>query len=133
MTLSPPPPPVACAPLIAEMAAGIQRRRLPVSGTGAHSAKAAVGHASGRKLAGAADTVPDSQCPPGDCILALYGHEWRTGPVSTVMLIRTLRAAQPSAHDITPEILPSHQFVRYTRAEISSRTSAKYTARALHI
>ena len=112
-------------PLIVEMALGAQARGLPVIGivSRRHCENSTPDHSSGKKLIDIADIVLDNQCPPGDCVLELDGMEWRTGPVSTVtggMLINMLRvevAERLLARGITPDVLPSHQFIGNTSAE----------------
>jgi uncharacterized phosphosugar-binding protein len=111
-------------PVIVEMAAGAQRRGLPVIAIVAkqHCLNAPSGHSSGKKLIDYADIVIDNQCPPGDCVLELPGLEWRTGPASTLtgaMIINMLRcetAERLLARGFKPTLLPSHQFVGNTSA-----------------
>jgi uncharacterized phosphosugar-binding protein len=111
-------------PVIVEMAAGAQKRGLPVIGivSRQHCATAPSGHSSGKKLIDYADLVIDNQCPPGDCVVELPGLEWRTGPTSTVtggMIINMLRVETAElllARGYTPTLLPSHQFVGNTSA-----------------
>jgi uncharacterized phosphosugar-binding protein len=106
-------------PVIVEMAAGAQRRGLPVIGivSKRHCEQSPPAHSSGKKLIDVSDIVIDNHCPPGDCVLELSGLEWRTGPVSTVtggMILNMLRcevAERLLAKGIKPELLPSHQFV----------------------
>jgi uncharacterized phosphosugar-binding protein len=88
-----------------------------------HCENSPAAHSSGKKLIDVADVVLDNQCPPGDCVLELDGMEWRTGPTSTVtggMLINMLRvevAERLLRRGLTPEVLPSHQFIGNTSAE----------------
>jgi len=111
-------------PVIVEMAAGAQRRGLPVIGivSRKHCEQSPAAHSSGKKLIDVSDIVIDNYCPPGDCVLELPGLEWRTGPVSTVtgaMILNMLRcevAERLLAKGIKPELLPSHQFVGNTSA-----------------
>jgi len=111
-------------PVIVEMAAGAQRRGLPVIAIVArkHCENAPSGHSSGKKLIDFADIVIDNQCPPGDCVVELPGLEWRTGPTSTVtggMIVNMLRcetAERLLAKGYKPVLLPSHQFVGNTSA-----------------
>jgi uncharacterized phosphosugar-binding protein len=106
-------------PVVVEMAAGAQRRGMPVIAivSRQHSERSAAAHSSGKKLIDVADIVIDNHCPPGDCVFEVEGLEWRTGPVSTVtgaMIINMLRcevAERLVARGIKPELLPSHQFV----------------------
>jgi uncharacterized phosphosugar-binding protein len=106
-------------PVIVEMAAGAQRRGLPVIAivSKAHCEQAAAAHSSGKKLIDCADLVIDNLCPPGDCIVELEGLEWRTGPVSTITgatiinMIRCATAEALLARGVKPVLLPSHQFV----------------------
>lgn len=112
-------------PVIVEMALGARRRGMPVVAIVSleHGRHSPADHPTGKKLADIADIVLDNQCPPGDCVLEIKGLAWRTGPVSTVtggMLINMLRVAVAErllAMGITPEILPSHQFVGNMPAE----------------
>ena len=111
-------------PVIVEMAAGAQRRGLPVIAivSKAHCEKAEPAHSSGKKLIDYADLIIDNQCPQGDCILELEGLEWRTGPISTITgatiinMIRCATAEALLARGIKPVLLPSHQFVGNARA-----------------
>jgi uncharacterized phosphosugar-binding protein len=106
-------------PVVVEMASGAKSRGLPVIGicSKAHCEQSTPAHSSGKKLTDLADVLIDNQCPPGDCIYELQGHEWRTGPASTVtggMLMNMLRcevAERLMARGKKPVILPSHQFV----------------------
>jgi uncharacterized phosphosugar-binding protein len=106
-------------PVIVEMAAGAQRRGLPVIGivSKKHCENSPATHSSGKKLIDVSDVVIDNHCPPGDCVLELPGLEWRTGPASTVtggMIMNMLRcetAEKLLKKGIKPELLPSHQFV----------------------
>ena len=106
-------------PVVVEMAAGAQRRGLPVIAivSKAHCDQAKPAHSSGKKLVDCADLVIDNHCPPGDCIVELEGLEWRTGPVSTItgaMIVNMIRCATAEsllARGIKPVLLPSHQFV----------------------
>ena len=112
-------------PVIVEMAAGAQRRGLPVIGicSRRHCEQSVPAHSSGKKLVDVADVVLDNQCPPGDCVMELEGLEWRTGPTSTVtggMLMNMLRcetAERLLARGHKPTLLPSHQFIGNTSAE----------------
>ncbi len=112
-------------PLIVEMALGVKRRGMPLVGIVSleHGRHSRADHFTGKTLSDIADIILDNQCPAGDCVLELDGLAWRTGPVSTVtggMLINMLRvevAERLLAMGITPEILPSHQFVGNTSAE----------------
>ena len=111
-------------PVVVEMAAGAQRRGLPVIAivSRAHCEQAKPAHSSGKKLIDYADLVIDNRCPPGDCVVELEGLEWRTGPVSTVtgaMIINMIRCATAEsllARGMKPVLLPSHQFVGNTSA-----------------
>ena len=113
-------------PVVVEMAIGARSRGLPVIAivSRAHSEQVAPAHSSGKKLIDVADVVIDNQCPPGDSVLELQGLEWRTGPSSTVtgaMIINMLRvetAERLLARGFTPVMLPSHQFVGDTSAEV---------------
>jgi uncharacterized phosphosugar-binding protein len=106
-------------PVIVEMAAGVRKRGMPVIAivSREHSDRVPAAHSSGKKLVDLADIVIDNHCPPGDCILAIQGLEWRTGPVSTVtggMIINMLRcdvAQRLVARGLKPVLLPSHQLV----------------------
>lgn len=106
-------------PVVVEMAAGAQRRGLPVIAvvSKTHCEKAEPAHSSGKKLIDYADLVIDNQCPQGDCIIELAGLEWRTGPISTITgatiinMIRCATAEALLARGIKPVLLPSHQFV----------------------
>lgn len=106
-------------PVVVEMAAGAQRRGMPVIAivSKAHCEQAKPAHSSGKKLIDHADLIIDNQCPPGDCIVELEGLEWRTGPVSTItgaMIINMIRCAAAEsllARGVKPTLLPSHQFV----------------------
>lgn len=112
-------------PLIVEMALGARARGLPVIAivSRKHCEQSVAAHTSGKKLIDVADIILDNQCPPGDCIVALEGMEWATGPTSTViggMLINMLRvevAQRLLKRGIKPEVLPSHQFVGNLPAE----------------
>ena len=112
-------------PVIVEMAAGAQRRGLPVIGicSRRHCEQSVPAHSSGKKLIDVADVIIDNQCPPGDCVMELEGLEWRTGPTSTVtggMLMNMLRcetAEKLLARGHKPTLLPSHQFIGNTSAE----------------
>src|SRR5437899_2354842 len=104
-------------PVIVEMAAGAQRRGMPVIGivSRLHCERSQPAHSSGKKLVDVADIVIDNHCPPGDCVYEVEGLEWRTGPVSTVtgaMIMNMLRcevAERLVARGLKPELLPSHQ------------------------
>jgi len=106
-------------PVVVEVAAGAQRRGMPVIAivSKAHCEQAKPAHSSGKKLIDCADLIIDNQCPPGDCIIELEGLEWRTGPVSTLtgaMIINMIRCATAEsllARGVKPVLLPSHQFV----------------------
>jgi len=106
-------------PVIVEMAAGAQKRGLPVIGivSKKHCENSPAAHSSGKKLIDVSDIVIDNHCPPGDCVMELPGLEWRTGPASTVtggMILNMLRcetAEKLLAKGIKPVLLPSHQFV----------------------
>jgi len=106
-------------PVVVEMAAGAQSRKLPVIAivSTKHCEQSPPAHSSGKKLIDVADIVIDNHCPPGDCLLEIAGLEWRTGPVSTItgaMILNMLRcevAERLLARGIKPELLPSHQFV----------------------
>jgi len=106
-------------PVVVEMAAGAQRRGLPVIAivSKAHCEQAHPAHSSGKKLIDYADLIIDNQCPQGDCIVELDGLEWRTGPISTITgatiinMIRCATAEALLARGIKPVLLPSHQFV----------------------
>lgn len=106
-------------PVIVEMAAGAQRRGLPVIAilSRAHAEACQPGHSSGKNLLDFANVIIDNHCPPGDCILELEGLDWRTGPASTVtgaVIINMLRcetAERLLARGIKPELLPSHQII----------------------
>jgi len=106
-------------PVIVEMAAGAQRRGMPVIAilSKAHSQQSAPAHSSGKKLLDFADVIIDNHCPSGDCVLTLEGLEWRIGPASTVtgaMIINMLRcevAERLLARGIKLDVLPSHQVV----------------------
>jgi uncharacterized phosphosugar-binding protein len=112
-------------PVVVEMAAGAQKRGLPVIAivSRGHSEKSQPGHSSGKKLIDFADVVIDNHCPPGDCVVELPGLEWRTGPASTVTgaaIINMLRcevAERLLSRGVKPELLPSHQFVGNSSAE----------------
>jgi uncharacterized phosphosugar-binding protein len=112
-------------PVVVEMAAGAQKRGLPVIAivSRGHCEQSKPAHSSGKKLIDFADLVIDNHCPPGDCVLELPGLEWRTGPSSTVTgaaIINMLRcevAERLLARGIKPELLPSHQFVGNTSAD----------------
>jgi uncharacterized phosphosugar-binding protein len=105
--------------VVVEMAAGAQRRGIPVIAvvSKAHCEQARPAHPSGKKLIDYADLIIDNQCPPGDCVVELEGLEWRTGPVSTItgaMIINMIRCATAESllvRGIRPVLLPSHQFV----------------------
>ena len=111
-------------PVVVEMAAGAQRRGMPVIAivSKAHCEQATPAHSSGKKLTDCADLVIDNQCPPGDCVIELDGLEWRTGPVSTITgatiinMIRCATAEALLARGVKPELLPSHQFVENASA-----------------
>lgn len=106
-------------PVVVEMAAGAQKRGLPVIAivSKAHCEQAKPAHSSGKKLIDCADLIIDNQCPPGDCLIELEGLEWRTGPVSTITgatiinMIRCATAEALLARGVKPVLLPSHQFV----------------------
>ena len=106
-------------PVVVEVAAGAQRRGMPVIAivSKAHCEQAKPAHSSGKKLIDCADLIIDNQCPPGDCIIELEGLDWRTGPVSTLtgaMIINMIRCATAEsllARGVKPVLLPSHQFV----------------------
>lgn len=104
-------------PVVVEAALGARRRGLPVIAilSAAHSAQTPPAHSSGKKLADVADVVIDNHCPPGDCVLALPGLEWKTGPASTVAgamimnMIRCRVAQLLVERGRPPVLLPSHQ------------------------
>jgi uncharacterized phosphosugar-binding protein len=106
-------------PVVVEMAAGAQRRGLPVIAivSKAHCEQSEPAHSSGKKLIDCADLIIDNQCPQGDCIVELAGLEWRTGPISTITgatiinMIRCATAEALLARGVKPVLLPSHQFV----------------------
>ena len=106
-------------PVVVEMAAGAQRRGMPVITivSKAHCEQAKPAHSSGKKLIDYADVIIDNLCPAGDCLVELEGLEWRTGPVSTItgaMIINMIRCATAEsllARGVKPVLLPSHQFV----------------------
>ncbi len=106
-------------PVVVEMAAGAQRRGLPVIGivSRQHCEQSPPAHSSGKKLIDVVDVVIDNHCPPGDCLIELEGLEWRTGPSSTVTgaaimnMLRCEVAQRLLARGHKPEMLPSHQFV----------------------
>jgi uncharacterized phosphosugar-binding protein len=106
-------------PVVVEMAAGARERGLPVIAivSRQHSDRVPAAHSLGKKLVDLADIVIDNHCPPGDCVLAIEGLDWNTGPASTVtgaMIINMLRcevAERLVARGLTPVLLPSHQFV----------------------
>jgi len=106
-------------PVVVEMAAGAKERRMPVIAivSRQHSDRVPAAHSSGKKLADLADIVIDNHCPPGDCVYAIEGLDWNTGPASTVtgaMIINMLRcevAERLVAQGLKPVLLPSHQFV----------------------
>ncbi len=112
-------------PLIVEMAMGAKARDLPVIGvcSRSHCENSPPAHSSGKKLIDVADIVLDNQCPAGDCVLELEGMEWRIGPTSTVtggMLMNMLRcevAERLLQRGVTPNVLPSHQFIGNTSAD----------------
>lgn len=112
-------------PVVVEMAAGAQKRGLPVIAivSRGHCEQSQPAHSSGKKLLDFADVVIDNHCPPGDCVLELPGLEWRTGPASTVTgatimnMLRCEVAERLLAKGIKPELLPSHQFVGNVSAE----------------
>jgi uncharacterized phosphosugar-binding protein len=101
------------------MAAGARKRRMPVIAivSRQHSDRVPATHSSGQKLVDVADIVFDNHCPPGDCVLAIEGLDWNTGPASTVtgaMIINMLRcevAQRLMARGMKPVLLPSHQLV----------------------
>ena len=106
-------------PVVVEMAQGARRRGLPVIAivSRRHCEQSAPAHSSGQKLIDVADVIIDNHCPPGDCVLALPGLDWRTGPASTVtgaMIINMIRcqtAQNLLDKGIRPVLLPSHQMV----------------------
>jgi uncharacterized phosphosugar-binding protein len=112
-------------PVVVEMAAGAQKRGMPVIAilSRRHCEQSPPAHSSGKKLIDFANVVIDNHCPPGDCVVELPGLDWRTGPVSTVtgaMIINMLRcdvAERLLGRGIKPELLPSHQFVGNSNAE----------------
>lgn len=112
-------------PLIVEMAMGAKDRGLPVIGICSveHGRNCKPDHSSGRKLLDIADVVLDNMAPSGDCLVALEGMDWKTGPVSTVtgsLLINMLRcetAERLLARGCKIEPLPSHQLVGNTSSE----------------
>ena len=109
-------------PVVVEMAMGARQRGLPVIAllSRRHCEQSPPAHSSGRKLIDCADVVIDNHCPPGDCLLALNGLEWRTGPASTaagamiVNMIRCRTAELLLDRGIKPVLLPSHQLVGNT-------------------
>lgn len=111
-------------PVVVEMAMGAQSRGLPVIAivSKAHCDRAEAAHSSGKKLPDCADLVIDNQCPPGDCVLALPGLDWPTGPASTVTgatIINMIRCATAEGllrRGKVPTVLPSHQYVGHARA-----------------
>ncbi len=112
-------------PVAVEMAAGAQKRGLPVIAivSRQHSDQSKPAHSSGKKLVDFADVVIDNHCPTGDCVVELPGFEWRTGPASTVTgaaIINMLRcevAERLAERGIKPELLPSHQLIGNASAE----------------
>jgi len=117
-------------PVIVETAMGAQRRGLPVIAivSKAHCEQSKTAHSSGKKLPDCADLVIDNLCPPGDCMVELEGLQWRTGPVSSLtgaMIINMIRCATAEAlltRGFQPVMLPSHQFVGNTSAEMQLET-----------
>lgn len=113
-------------PVIVEMAQGAKQRGMPVIAMCSvkHCEQSVPAHSSGQKLIDVADVVLDNGCPPGDCVVELDGLEWRTGPASTVtggMLINMLRCRTAELlleRGHKPELLPSHQFVGNTDAQL---------------
>jgi len=112
-------------PLVVEMAKGAKDRGLSVLAMCSrnHCDNAKSGHSSGKKLPDHADVVLDNQCPSGDCAVEIPGLEWRTGPVSTLtgaMLVNMVRCRTAELlleKGITPDLLPSHQFVGNSSVE----------------
>jgi uncharacterized phosphosugar-binding protein len=112
-------------PVPVEMARGAKERGLPVVAivSRAHCEQSTPAHSSGKKLIDFADIVIDNGSPPGDCVVALEGLDWRTGPTSTVtgaMIINmirceTARLLLEKKHK--PVLLPSHQFIGKDSAE----------------
>ncbi|MGH9452949.1 MAG: sugar isomerase domain-containing protein [Terriglobia bacterium] len=129
-------------PVIVEMAAGAQRRGLPVIAivSRTHCEQSQPAHSSGKKLIDFADVVIDNRCPSGDCILEFDGLDWPTGPVSTVtgaMIINMLRcevAERLLARGVKLELLPSHQVVGKTSvAEQLERFYEAYRVSLRHL
>jgi len=126
-------------PVVVEMAMGAQSRGLPVIAivSKAHCEEAQAAHSSGKKLTDCADLLIDNLCPPGDCVLALDGLEWKTGPMSTItgaMIINMIRCATAEAlleRGVKPVMLPSHQFVGNVSA--SEQLEAFYEAYRLSL
>jgi uncharacterized phosphosugar-binding protein len=121
-------------PLIVEMALGAKSRGMPTIGltSVAHCSQSQPAHASGKKLIDIVDVVLDNQCPPGDCVVAVPGLDWLTGPTSTVtgaMLVNMLRCETADrllklGHK--PVMLPSHQFVGNTTAHAAEEQLEAY-------
>jgi len=112
-------------PLVIEMAKGAKNRGMSVIAmcSRKHCDNAKSGHSSGKKLTDYADVILDNRCPAGDCTVEVPGMQWRTGPASTVtgaMLVNMVRCRTAELlieKGVTPELLPSHQFVGNTSAE----------------
>jgi uncharacterized phosphosugar-binding protein len=111
-------------PVVVEMAMGAQRRGMPVIAvlSKRHCEQSPAAHSTGKKLIDCADAVIDNQCPAGDCVLALDGLDWRTGPTSTVtgaMIVNMIRCRTAQLlleRGVKPVLLPSHQLVGETGA-----------------
>lgn len=112
-------------PLIVEMAMGARRRGLPVIAlvSRPHCEASSPAHSSGKKLIDVADVVLDNHCPSGDCLVALEGLEWKTGPASTLTgsllmnMVRVETAERLLQRGHKPELLPSHQLVGNVSSE----------------
>ena len=84
-------------PVVVEMAAGARERGLPVIAivSRQHSDRVPAAHSLGKKLVDLADIVIDNHCPPGDCVLAIEGLDWkhwaRRKAVTGAMIINMLR------------------------------------------
>ncbi|MCP5110852.1 MAG: SIS domain-containing protein [bacterium] len=112
-------------PVVVEMAMSAKRRGMPVVGicSKTHCGNSKPAHSSGNKLIDVADIILDNHCPTGDCVVALDGLDWKTGPTSTVtgaMLINMLRAETADRllkRGHKPVMLPSHQLVGDASAE----------------
>ena len=106
-------------PVVVEMAMGARERGLPVIAVVSrdHCQQSVAAHSSGNKLIDVADVIIDNRCPPGDCVHAIEGLDWKTGPTSTVtgaMIMNMLRCETAEllvARGHKPVMLPSHQFV----------------------